>query len=350
MNDVLFVGPDLSVVGGVSCYCDAIIKGYPGDLAYFPFPVSIKYKPLVFIGVLFLYIVRLIKIQCRIIHINTSLNNNAISRDAFFLLIALLLNRKIVVSIHGWDNKYAMSLTGFRLSLFRLIYGRSDLITVLSHEFMDNLKNMGVQSRIVVETTCYSDDITRFDVNSDVCADCDFNVLFVSRIIREKGVFELVDACALLQSDYPQLKLYIAGEGPDLADVRQYVASRDIDHVVFCGQVVGHDKCILFKSAKVLCLPSYSEGLPVTLLEALYFGLPVVTTRVGGIPSVIKEGVNGYFVEPGDVADLAAKIKTVLTDQESYARMARINLRYAAHFSPETVATRLDQYHRQLLQ
>jgi glycosyltransferase involved in cell wall biosynthesis len=130
-------------------------------------------------------------------------------------------------------------------------------------------------------------------------------VLFAGRLSAEKGIPELVAATE-------DLNLVVAGDGP----LRHLVP----DALGF----VPHDELErLYARAAVVVLPSYREGLPLCVLEAMAHGRPVVASAVGGIPELVEDGVTGYLVEPGDVAGLRAALEKLLADPALRRRMGR---------------------------
>jgi glycosyltransferase involved in cell wall biosynthesis len=130
-------------------------------------------------------------------------------------------------------------------------------------------------------------------------------VLFAGRLSPEKGIHELLAATE-------GLNLVVAGDGP----LRHLVP----DALGF----VPHDELErLYARAAVVVLPSYREGLPLCVLEAMAHGRPVVASAVGGIPELVEDGVTGYLVEPGDVAGLRSAIEKLLADPELRRRMGR---------------------------
>lgn len=342
-NKILFVGPDLNEVGGVSFYCKGIVESYPGEIEYFPFPISMKAKPWVLVKVLWRFVGRLLSGRDQLVQLNTSLNTNAIARDALFLVLAVICMKKVVVFIHGWDVPFAGSLRGARLWLFRSLINRAALIFVLGTEFKTKLHEFGVSTKIVVETTCFSSELK--DVTSPVSKgdkSTEPHILFISRVVKEKGIFELVEACARVAESYPRLKLDVAGDGPDLLGLKDFVKQKGADFVIFHGSVIGQAKLSLFESASIFCLPTYyGEGLPVTILEAMRFGLPIVTTKIGGIVDVFVDPQNGYFVEVRDVKDLALKVQHLLSDSAESQGIAETNYQRSHDFSPEVVAQRM---------
>lgn len=156
-------------------------------------------------------------------------------------------------------------------------------------------------------------------------------VLFLGDFSARKGVRELLAAAPAVLSAHPATRFVIAGGDPP-AEV-QALAAPLATAVEFPGFVRGAAKLHALQQAALLVLPSYAEGMPVAVLEALAAGLPVVTTPVGGIPDFFVDGVNGLLTPPGDAAALAAALNRLLADPTLCAEMARHNRAQAlAHF------------------
>ena len=153
------------------------------------------------------------------------------------------------------------------------------------------------------------------------------HVLFAGRLSPEKGIADLVAAAH-------DLPLVVAGDGP----LRDLVP----DALGF----VGHDELErLYDEAAVVVLPSYREGLPLAVLEAMAHGRPVVATRVGGIPDLVEDGATGFLVEPGDVDGLRAALLRLLADPELRRRLGNEARRRVRRCSWEAVAAEtLDAY------
>jgi glycosyltransferase involved in cell wall biosynthesis len=142
--------------------------------------------------------------------------------------------------------------------------------------------------------------------------------LFLGIVGPSKGTFDLIEAIALLKTRGISLHLWIAGleerEG-DLDKARILTHKLDLEGTCqFVGAAYGASKSQLLNNASLFVLPSYHEALPMALLEAMAAGLPIVATRVGGMPEVVMEGYNGFLVEPGDVEALADKLAVLAND------------------------------------
>lgn len=143
------------------------------------------------------------------------------------------------------------------------------------------------------------------------------NILFLGRLREKKGVFDLVKAIPCVLESVPEAIFTIAGDG-DLEGVAKQAQILGVNHAVnLPGWVNGEAKDALLAAADVLVLPSYFEGLPICILEAMAAGVPVVSTAVGGIPEALENGTCGALVSPGDVEALACEIITCLLDRDT---------------------------------
>lgn len=155
-------------------------------------------------------------------------------------------------------------------------------------------------------------------------------VLCIARLSPEKGVSTLIDAAAVMKKRNPAVKVVIAGDGPCRDDLERQVDELGLrDHVKLIGQTdrVGQ----LLSKARVFALPSNSEGVALTLLEAMFARVPIVATDVGGTPEVIRDGVNGLLVMPRQSADLADSILRLWDDAETCGRFVDEGYKVAAN-------------------
>jgi glycosyltransferase involved in cell wall biosynthesis len=145
----------------------------------------------------------------------------------------------------------------------------------------------------------------------------------VGRMVPLKDFSTLLKAAKVLVTEMPNLHLVLAGSGPELPGLREYVASCDQlgGHVVFPGTV--DHVADLLNAMDIFVLPTLMEGMSNTLLEALAVGLPVVATRVGGNPEVVAEDVCGYLFTPQDVPGLISLLRTLLRDSRLRAKFGR---------------------------
>ena len=179
-------------------------------------------------------------------------------------------------------------------------------------------------------------------------------VLFLAWLQRTKGVLDLVRAIPTVLRSVPKATFVIAGrgfhDGESPESIMELARSLRVAHALRCpGWVNGVMKESLLRESDVFVLPSYFEALPVALLEAMARGVPVIATRVGGIPDVIDDGVNGLLVDPGRPEPLARAIIAMLTDDALRSRLreaARTHVR--KRYSTEAIIEDLGMLYREL--
>jgi len=163
----------------------------------------------------------------------------------------------------------------------------------------------------------------------------------VGRLSDEKGMSFLIRAMGLLRESIPELRLEILGDGPRRGELEALVSESELtSRVRFLGwqkdikeHLIRWDLCVL---------PSLEEGFGMAAAEAMATGLPVIASRVGGIPEVIVNDKTGWLVEPGDPEELACKIYTVLTDSSKRLEIAEAGRRFAVeHFSIEEMSRKI---------
>jgi glycosyltransferase involved in cell wall biosynthesis len=144
------------------------------------------------------------------------------------------------------------------------------------------------------------------------------SVVFVGRLSVEKGAEILVEA----MSRIPDVKCVIVGEGPERTKLRRLASSLDLKNVEFAGRLVGDELWKRIAAARAVVVPSLTyETFGLTVLEAYAFGKPVVASRIGALPEVVREGETGLLAEAGNAADLAEKIAALANDEPRARRL-----------------------------
>jgi glycosyltransferase involved in cell wall biosynthesis len=168
-------------------------------------------------------------------------------------------------------------------------------------------------------------EIFRPDENGIPGPDGRIRIITVARLIERKGLDVLLEAVSRIR--HPDISLRIIGTGQIESKLRELARELKIDgKVEFHGYRNQSDLCKLYNDADLFVLPSMAESFGMVILEAMSCGLPVVATRVGGIPEVVTNGENGLLVQPGDVESLIAGIKTLSTDPVLRDRFSKNNI------------------------
>jgi len=247
------------------------------------------------------------------------------------------LDLPLIVTFHGYDATRGIALRNglpaWRYGRRRpLLVERASALLAVSNRIRDNLVSLGVpDSRIRVHRIGV--DLTKFTPAPQ--AERKPVVLGVGRFVEKKGFADLIDAMAEVQRSWPETELVLIGDGA-LADELRNRAARKLKAFRIFGPCPPEDIAGWMKRARLLAAPSVidsagnTEGLPITIVEALASGLPVVATRHAGIPEAVADGVSGFLVEEGDRAALAARIEEVVSNDSDWEQMSVASREIAA--------------------
>ena len=174
-------------------------------------------------------------------------------------------------------------------------------------------------------------------------------VLFAGTLNHRKGYDDLIKAFSKISNKYPEWRLKFAGNG-DIEKGKEIARELGVEQRVdFLGWISGKEKDIIFRQAAIYCLPSYSEGFPMGVLDAWAYGLPVVTTPVGGIPDVGIDGENLMIFTPGDIETLSNKIEILISDKRMYEKISKASVSFAKNeFSIDTITMNLSKIYASL--
>lgn len=289
-------------------------------------------------------------------HVNPSLNLKSFFRDGLLIWQAKKAGLPVVVFIHGWRKDFEQVVAKRLLWFFKRTFGQADAFIVLASEFKKALQQWGIIQPIFLGTTAVDKSLLdNFSIENktiQIRQDEKIKILFLSRLEREKGVFETVDAvCELVAKKLPVV-LSIAGDGSVMGELRQYIHDKKLPEntIRLLGYVKGSEKKAAFTDNHVYCFPSYGEGLPISVLEAMAFGMPVVTSPVGGIADFFDEGKMGRLCKSKEPGGLAQLLERLLTDREKLIETGLYNHAYAKeNFMASNVAEKLNGIYQSLL-
>ncbi len=179
-------------------------------------------------------------------------------------------------------------------------------------------------------------------------SDADFLVTFVGRLEEQKGLKYLLDAAHQLNRRHMNLKFLLIGEGSLKQQLREQAQRFSVLNVFFLGYRT--DVAELLAVSNVFVLPSLYEGLPLTLLQAMAVGTPSVVSRVGGVPEVILDGLNGFLVDPGSVEQLSDKIEQLYNRAELRSQFSRNAQELVSRrFSAEIMVQKTEMLYEELV-
>ena len=170
----------------------------------------------------------------------------------------------------------------------------------------------------------------------------------IGRLSKEKGHLFLLKAIPAIRKEFPNIKLLIIGDGDQRSELENYALRHELNsEVIFCG--FEDDIGPFYSLLDVYVLPSFTEGLPLTLLEAMHFEKPIVASNVGGIQEILQQGFTGELVPPGDSSALAGSILRLLHNKD-YARMLAKNahINFVRDFDPTTWIRTIEDIYRKV--
>lgn len=276
-----------------------------------------------------------------VVILNPSLGKTALLRDGVFLLLSRLFRIPTVVFLHGWDIEQQESIDS-NPKFFRSVFGAASALVVLAEEFQRKLRSWGVTAPVYLSTTKVDDKLLEgFDIDEKSYGK---TVLFLARIEPDKGIFLALEAFSKVVVSDPEARLVVAGSGSALEEARACVAARSIPNVEFLGNVTGERLIQVFTESDIYLLPtSYGEGMPTSVLEAMAFGLPVITRPVGGLRDFFENSEMGFMSEALEPQWYADVIGVMFMDPQMMRRVGRYNHAYAKqHFMASRVARNLE--------
>ena len=227
----------------------------------------------------------------------------------------------VIITPHGGDikkNEEGYVINPNITARIKKTFSAADAITVLSSDMKKRVLSLGACSgRIyLVPNGIFRNDFKPPGYPHDCPVRDEPYVLYLGRLREDKGIDVLLRAFCLIKKGHPQVKLMIAGEGREKDNLTATAEKLGISRSVeFIGMVQGEQKINTLHEALMLVCPSRREAFGIVNLEAFASGIPVIASRVGGIPDIIQDGVNGLLVEPDDPAQLADRMDLLINDK-----------------------------------
>ena len=278
--------------------------------------------------------------EIKIVHVQGSVGAS-FWRKAIFIYIAKFFHKKVVWHMHA--GRFAVFYQQHRYAVKKVV-DKSDVIIALSEYWKEYFKNEFPTKRVEIIKNVISAPKAHKQQTSY------FTLLFLGLLGKNKGIYDLLECIWDHKVEFQgKLKLYIGGNG-EIEHVKQLIKEYGIaDIVIFEGWVSGDKKIELLNKSDAYILPSYKEGLPISILEAMSYGMPIISTPVGGIPEIVSNGENGYLVEPGNKEDIYKAIISLLNDSDLRNRMGSVSLSRVGEHLPEYVEKQLETLYDSLL-
>jgi glycosyltransferase involved in cell wall biosynthesis len=290
------------------------------------------------------YMALLIRAKVALTHVHVS-TGTSFWRKLLFVCPALAIGVPVILHLHGADFDTFHDEGGKqRKWVIRTLFDKVAGIIVLSHSWMRWARSISSNPLVV---PIYNPVCLPPAVELSKRSAC--GILFLGQLGNRKGTYDLLQAVARLVDKHPRLRLVLAGDG-EAQQVKSEVDRLALGaHVDVLDWVSGRAKSKLLERAAIYALPSYCEGLPMSVLEAMAAGLPVICTPVGGVPEAVTDGGEGWMIAPGDIDALAEALDSLLSQHDLRRRMGKAaRHKIETMFSATHVVPQIEQLYEQL--
>ena len=349
---ILLVGPSLAQKGGMASVQKLIVGSQLASIDIQHISThdegSVMHRLRVFAASVGVLTQRLIG-GADLVHLHVA-EKGSVFRKILLLLLAKAFGKPVIMHTHGCEfHTFHDGLPGWLRYGVDAALRQADCFIVLSESWKDYyLTHCGLNpDRVIV----LPNPVEIPASTPDRAASSVTRFVFLGRIGQRKGAFDLLQAFANLPADcLPQAQLTLAGDG-ELDKASDLVKQLNLeDHVELPGWIDLEQRNRLLWDADVFILPSYNEGLPMAMLEAMAWGLPVISTPVGGIPEVIVSGENGYLADPGDIKALSAAMQSLVEDDALRLAMGRSARKRIAPLDLTLYCEQLTKIYRSVLE
>ncbi|MFQ5444607.1 MAG: glycosyltransferase family 4 protein [Nitrospinales bacterium] len=281
-----------------------------------------------------------------IIHIHMS-SYMSFFRKWFIFKYSKWKNIKTIIHIHGSEFElFFNNSNGLVKRLIVNLFDTADAIIVLSKTWKNFVQSISANPHIYILYNGSS--LKKF--SGKIPNNGKIKVLFMGRLGQRKGAFDLLEAFGKAIKTVPDLQLILGGDG-EVEQIREMVSQKGLkNQVIVPGWISGEEKISTFKSCDIFVLPSFNEGLPGSILEAMAVGVPVISTPVGGIPEAVIENRNGFLINPGDVDSLYKKIVKLGQDKNLREMMGKESHKIIKEkFDIESIVSKLGEIYAEVV-
>lgn len=267
-------------------------------------------------------------------------------RNVFFVKVGKLFGKKVVMHMHCADFESYYNPSKHKQRIVDTI-NACDLYLVLSDSWKQYFESIGVKSNIikVLNNTITPPVTKRVKRSTDI-----LNLLYLGVIGQRKGIYDILNALKDNKEMFEGKVVLRIGGNQEEEKLQACINEYGLQGMVkFEGFVSGEKKIECLNWADVYILPSFNEGLPIGILEAMSYRHPIISTPVGGIPEVVKDGINGIMVKPGNVQEIAKAISAFVGDKRLVEEYGMHSMELVKPYLPETVFATLSEMYSHLI-
>lgn len=346
---ICMIVPNPTVKGGIA----SVVNGYRGSVLEQNHEVSYvesycdgsrKQKLFKALSGYVCFLKQLFHNRPDIVHIHSSFGPS-FYRKIPFIYLSRWAGIPVVNHIHGAEfGSFYQQASGWKKKLVRRVYRKCSRLIVLSKEWKVAISHIVASDKIdIIENYCM---IPKEPYDTGRRQN---QILFLGELGKRKGCYDIPAILEQVRQSCPSAHLVMAGDG-QMEQVREAFNKKNLlPYVEFTGWVRGEEKRRLLRESAVFLFPTYYEGMPMAVLEAMSYGMGIVTTRVGGIPMLIRHHENGYLEPPGKIDKMAKDAAELLQDEEYCCNVGRrARMLVEQKYSLEHHLQKLEQTYRKV--
>lgn len=275
-----------------------------------------------------------------IVHIHSA-SGSSFWRKSHAVKIAKAMKKKVIFHCHGGGFKEFRQNSPAKIDA---ILKKADIVVCLSQEWKDYFENIGCRNVVIIKNVI--EEPKPESINRDGLV----HFLFLGLICDNKGIFDVLNALSVHKEKLTgKMILHVGGNGQTDRLIYTIKLLKLEQLVIFEGWADREKKRHLLNLADVYLLPSYIEGVPISILEAESYCKPVITTNVGGIPSIVKNGETGLLVSPGNISEIYSAIKNMIDNEYLRHCYGEAGFVISNEYLPNTIKKELINLYRNML-
>ena len=317
MMKVLMIGVDKKAVGGMW----TVVENYL-DNKEFCKVTNLKYiatatsdcviKKIIFSAKGLLKVIKSLLFQnIDIVHVHMA-ERGSVFREGLVVLLGKLFNKKVIIHMHGATiEDWYLSQNKLMKKIVVLILNKCDKFIILG-ELWKKFASTIIRDKNKIEVLYNSvkiPDHNKYNSESK-------NIIFLGMLIERKGIYDLLDAISIIRDRLGRdIKIKLYGSDKE-GNINEKIVERNLENLVeYCGWITDRDKELCFKEAMINILPSYNEGLPMSIIETMSYGIPNISTSIAAIPEAITNGIEGVLIKPGEIEKLGKSILDLVNNE-----------------------------------
>jgi glycosyltransferase involved in cell wall biosynthesis len=342
---VLIVGP-INGYGGIASVIKSICnhgfseKFVVGSLNTFVAPeIGIKNRLASIFSIVIRFFSLLSNKEIQIVHVHTSAGLSFI-RKSILSLIALKYAKKVILHLHAsrFYDFYINQPNPFLRFYIRVILSRVTCVVPLCRDWKNEIDRLNIVKNVRILNNPVDLEVDGALFAKGKRNKSRINLLFMGEFESRKGIIDLLEAISMLRKKNEKFTLFLCGKGTLGAYVDSFVSANSLaENIVNCGWVSGQKKKKLLSNTDIFILPSYNEGVPIAILEAFSYGIPVISTNISGIPELVIDNRNGMLITPGDKIGLYLGILKLIENPELRQRFGCNNVLDVKKYSVKNV-------------